>query len=405
MPPSFIPDTASMVPALILGNGLTALGVLRTLRRAGIPAFLYDASPGFEAQSRWYRAAPLLRSPERTNHLPDLLSALALERAVLLPCSDNWAAQVSNCPLEYRERFPASIAPPEAMELLVDKARLAECLVRLGIPHPVTVLLNGPDTLATLPSEVLDGAFLKPHDSQKFFGRFGVKGMQVSSREDATNALARIREAGLQVLLQQYIPGPGSLHYFVDGFIDRQGTMNGVLARRRLRMYPLDFGNSSFVVTVPPEEAAEAIASLRVLLDDLKFRGIFSAEFKRDPRDGTFRLIEVNARSWWYVEFTARCGVDVCTMAHRDALGAPVPVVQSYVTGARLVYPYYDFFACRSAPHPEDVSIPRGFRALIGAQQPLFNWSDPWPAVQEFGVVVRRMARGVSSLSSSVRST
>jgi D-aspartate ligase len=384
-----------MIPALVLGNGLSALGVARTLRRAGIPAYLHDANPGIEVGSRWYRPAPLCHSPPRANHLADLLSALALDRAVLLPCSDDWARQVSACPDEFRDRFPASIASPETMDILVDKAQLAHHLDRLGVPHPVTVLLDGPEGLALLPSRVFEGAFLKPHDSQRFFARFGVKGMQVASREDAVERLTRIQEAGLKVLLQQYVPGPGSLHYFVDGFMDRNGSMTGVLARRRLRMYPLDFGNSSFVVTVPPEEAADAIESLRTLLGDLGFRGIFSAEFKRDPRDGLFRLIEVNARAWWYVEFTARSGVDVCTMAYRDALEEPVPVASAYRVGARLVYPYYDFFACREDPDRGDPSIPRGYRAWIGAQQPLFNWSDPWPALREFGALTRRISRGV----------
>ena len=55
------------------------------------------------------------------------------------------------------------------------------------------------------------------------------------------------------------------------------------------------------------------------------YRGIFSAEFKRDPRDGLFKLLEVNARPWWFVDFAVRCGVDVCRMAYDDALGREVP--------------------------------------------------------------------------------
>jgi len=47
---------------------------------------------------------------------------------------------------------------------------------------------------------------------------------------------------------------------------------------------------------------------------------VFSAEFKFDERDGLFKILEVNARPWWYVDFAARCGVDVCRMAYRDAL-------------------------------------------------------------------------------------
>ncbi len=89
-------------------------------------------------------------------------------------------------------------------------------------------------------------------------------------------------------------------------------------------MFPLDFGNSTCMVSVAADEVAPAVASVERLLAHVGYRGIFSAEFKYDERDGLFKILEVNARPWWYVEFTARCGVDVCTLAYRDALGEAV---------------------------------------------------------------------------------
>ena len=35
-----------------------------------------------------------------------------------------------------------------------------------------------------------------------------------------------------------------------------------------------------------------------------------------------FKILEINARPWWYVELASRCGVDVCTMSYRDAFGS-----------------------------------------------------------------------------------
>jgi len=60
---------------------------------------------------------------------------------------------------------------------------------------------------------------------------------------------------------------------------------------------------------------------------------VFSAEFKFDERDGLFKLLEVNARPWWYVDFADRCGVDVCGMAFRDALGEEIEPVTGYKLG------------------------------------------------------------------------
>ena len=77
---------------------------------------------------------------------------------------------------------------------------------------------------------------------------------------------------------------------------------------------------------------------MRELLQELDYRGIFSAEFKRDARDGQYRILEVNTRAWTYVEFAARCGVNVCEMAYQDALGLPVSrAPENYPSGAGCV--------------------------------------------------------------------
>jgi D-aspartate ligase len=145
---------------------------------------------------------------------------------------------------------------------------------------------------------------------------------------------------------------------------------------------------------VPVEETGDASATLKTLLADIGYRGIFSAEFKRDPRDGVFNLIEVNARPWWYVEFAARCGVNVCKLAIRDALGQPVETISEYEVGRRCVYPYYDWHAARAEHSAGRLGLPGWARSWLGAYQPVFRWSDPLPAVGEVAVLIgKRLAK------------
>jgi D-aspartate ligase len=391
-----------MTPVIVLGTGLTSLGVLRILRRARIPAFVFGWPVGVEQQSRWNRPVPLSRPlPASCQDLRQLLSAIELPAAVLMPCSDHWALQVAEMPEAFRERFRASIAPAAAIRKLVDKAPFSQLLLEAGVPHPLTRLLSSPADLNDVPDDVLEGAFLKPHDSQEFFARFGVKAFRIQSRAEGLERMAQAERAGLAVLLQQYIPGPGSLHYFVDGFVDASGRLRAAFTRRRLRMHPADFGNSSCMVSVPREEMGQAIEAATRALSRLGFRGIFSAEFKQDPRDGVFKLLEVNARPWWYIEFAERCGVDFCRLAYDDALGLPLNDVVGHQVGARMVYPYYDYFACRDARRAKELSLGQWARSWIGAQQPMFNWSDPMPALAELWKVGRQSTgkalRGVAA--------
>lgn len=289
-----------------------------------------------------------------------------------------------------------SIASTSTLETLVDKGRFAKVLERLDIPRPRTWLLENGQLPDALPDNIFSNVFLKPIDSQSFIRHFGVKAQRVSSKHEASRELERINRAGFSVLLQEYVPGPATSHFFIDGFVDRHHQVKALFARQRLRMHPLDFGNSSCMVSVPIEQVQVAAQSLRHLLNDIEFRGIFSAEFKFDERDGEFKIIEVNARPWWYIEFATRCGVNVCEMAYLDALGEDVAEVDTYRVGASLVYARTDYFACRDRVLNGEMSVVSCLLEWLRSWRPVFRWQDPWPAiVGSSRFVLRQLGRPI----------
>lgn len=377
-------DPGSSPPALALGAGITLLGVVRTLGRRHVTTLTLADERSPARSSRWFRPAPGVDAGESGGRtLEDYLAATPLERAVLLPCSDEWSRQVAALDPALARRFPASAASPDLQDTLVDKARFARLLRERGAPHPRTVILSEGAGLEDLEETSLADCFLKPRDSQAFFRRFGVKAFRPGSREALEQRLEELTAEGFGMIVQEYVPGPASNHYFVDGFLDRTGQVRARLVRRRLRMYPTDFGNSSYMRTVPAEEAGSAVETIEGLLTAVGFRGIYSAEFKRDERDGVFRLLEVNARPWWYVEFAARCGVDVVWMAYLDALERPVPNQLEYELDRALVFPRYDLFACIEGLRAGELTWSACLRSWVGGDRPIFSWDDPLPALRE----------------------
>jgi D-aspartate ligase len=370
------------IPAIILGSGITPLGVLRILRRAGIPYYIAQAGDPFLRRSRWYRPLPGRDLQRKGETVEAWLDRLPFERAVLMPSSDRWITRIAELGPQYRDRFPASLSEPQVLRHLVDKGAFARSVKELGIPHPYSKTVLTHEDLIDIPERVFDAAILKPRDSQSFQEKFATKAFHVRGRDEVVERLKVIRAEGLDAIVQEYIPGPAKHHYFVDGFVDRNGRVCGLLVRERLRMYPADFGNSTFMISVEPAAAAPAVKSIERLLTTIGYRGIFSAEFKLDARDDIFKILEVNARPWWYVDFAARCGVDVCSMAYSDALDRDVPSVGTYQVGRRLVYPYTDFFACLAMRRRGELSLWSWVRSWCGATQPVFQWSDPLPAAR-----------------------
>ena len=72
--------------------------------------------------------------------------------------------------------------------------------------------------------------------------------------------------------------------------------------------------------------------SLR-LLSATGYKGLGGVEFKKDPRDECYKLIEFNTRLGLWDCFGMRCGVDIPYIAYCDALEQPVTPQRTYREG------------------------------------------------------------------------
>jgi predicted ATP-grasp superfamily ATP-dependent carboligase len=135
------------------------------------------------------------------------------------------------------------------------------------------------------------------------------------------------------------------------------------------------------------------VAYADALLRTSGFDGITQIEFKRDPRDGSFRLIEINLRSWQWHSLARRCRVDLVGLCYRSACGEPVARI---VTGPRHDGKRW----VAAVPH---LKAGFGGRESIGSivkplagliEEPVFSIRDPKPgAVQVAGLVVGPVKR------------
>jgi D-aspartate ligase len=377
-------------PALVFGEGVTGLAVLRSLGRNRVPAYVAGRRVEIVGSSRWFRPAPGEPLDETSDPGPvaRYLRELSFPRAVPIPCNDEWALAIASLPGDLAESFPAPVAPPEVIRLLVDKGLFAETTARLGVPTPRTIQVSKADDLEALDEPELRSFFVKPRQSQPFSERFGVKALRLTTRAQAAEVLDAV--AGHEVLLQEFIPGPPTGHVFLDGYVDRTGAMRACLARRRLRLHPPDFGNSTMSVTIRMSEAEQALESLRRLFDGIGYSGLFDAEFVHDERDVRFKILEVNARPWWQLELAGASGLDLALMAYRDALGLPLPEAGRYRVGRTWVHPLPDLRAWWAARKSGDVLGGSPLRSWFRGANALFSWDDPKPVAEEVARLARR---------------
>jgi len=378
---STTPRDGQQLPVLIFGPHIAALGVLRRLTARGIRCYVVDQTDDIIVRSRWYRPAErtMPETPD-SDVLATYLSALRVKRAVLIPCSDNWTLAASGLPEELRERFPMSLPPRDVIQQFVDKERFSKLTDRLAIPRPRTVRLPQPEDLAQLSDAELENAFLKPTDPQLHRKHFGTKGTFVHSRKEAERVLRAGAAVGVSFIFQEWISGDMGSTVLVDGFVDREGTVAGMVVRRRLRVAPPMVGNTVSSVSIPLDEARPATDGLRRILAETGFRGAFNVEFKFDVRDGLFKVIELNPRPAWYIATIANLGLDIPWSIYRDAQGLDVEHARPYSAGRYGLYEFRDAVAIggylRRLRRPDGAVIGPWLRG----DRTVFWWRDPLPA-------------------------
>jgi len=375
-------DKRAFYPALLLGSTYTVLATARALGRFGVPVYCPADSLGYIASSRRIQkhSPELLSLPEFTS-LRAYLEKSSLPHAVLIPCSDHWVREIASLPEDLKARFPSSSPSTEVISILLNKARLATFLQEHHFPAPLTLVLHSEEDISRWPEDRFENAFLKPCDSQRFHALYKRKAFRVHSRPEAETLFRMTTEQGIAMVLQEYLPGPASRHYFIDGFVDRHAAVRALFARHRLRMYPPDFGDSTYLRSIPLSDLDGTAERLCELLSALRYRGIFSAEFDHDLRDGQFKLLEINARPWWMLSSATDCGVNVAIQAYRDALGLPVETVNSYRMGVGWVNLGNDARAAWPLIRSRSLSFGALIWSWLTSRKAIFRWSDPLPSL------------------------
>ena len=101
-----------------------------------------------------------------------------------------------------------------------------------------------------------------------------------------------------QIMIQDIIPGP-SENLYSACFMYSKDRAHVQLVCRRKRQHPIHFGNATtFAETVKNEELIEISEKI---LREVEYEGVCEVEYKYDNRDGKYKFLEINTRTWkWH---------------------------------------------------------------------------------------------------------
>jgi D-aspartate ligase len=365
-------------PALALDcsyvNGLSAI---RQLARSAVPVVALDHRR--QALGLRSRLAVPVVCPDPAADRPGFDTVLAeiVEavggRAVAFPTHDEHLVAVNRLALP---GLLLPFGPPALIDSIQSKRFQYEAAERVGVALPLTFHPRSEAEARDAAEQMRYPAVMKPALGAEFKRLHNRPLMEA----DTPEALIEAYRAGapFEPMLQERIPGGDDCLWTVGSHLAADGTALGVFCGRKLLQAPAGVGTCRVGEARWDEVAVDGALAL---LRELGFHGTSQVEYKRDPRDGSLRLMEVNARLWQWHSLAAACGVPLVTMAYRDALGEDVqPATSRGNDGRRWVALVRHLRESRREK--------AGLRAALQPlrppfDEPVFSLTDPMPAIHQ----------------------
>jgi len=252
------------------------------------------------------------------------------EKAVLYPLSDEHVYLFSR----YRDKlnkYFSYVMPEHALvERLITKDGLYSIVCKHSIPAPRTFFVYNEKSFNSVSEELIYPAIIKPEESAFWHseeaGRLLRKGLFAGRPkvvycrdwQELRVAFNQIALIDPRVVIQEVIPGEDKNLIYTAFYCNSQSEVLGYFSGRKYRVIPKGFGSASYVKSYDDPELKEVVIKF---LKDINYQGLGGIEFKRDSRDGIYKIIEFNPRFGMWDGLSAYCGVNLPEIAYRDALG------------------------------------------------------------------------------------
>ena len=394
-----------MLPSRPLACVLGDMDLVRPLGIAGISCAV-AAQPGAPPRFSRYTSAvidwanPWEDADALVQNLLDFGRAQS-EPPVLYYESDGDLLLVSRYRKELGEVFRFILPEPTLVEDLVDKGRFQELANRLRLPVPAARRLHPNNAFEVEELDLRYPIVIKPLTRRPELWRAVApegKALRINGAAELIRLWPKLAAAGVEVMAQQLIDGPETRIESYHVYVDREGEIVGEFTGRKIRTYPLEFGESTALVTT---NAADVLSLGRELVDRIGLRGVAKFDFKR-AADGTLLLLEVNPRFNLWHHLGALAGVNLPALVFRDLTGQPrwsATVARADLTWCRV---WQDVQAARALRLPLRTWLAWVLRCDA---KRLLAWDDPKPFVfaglLRLGHAVRSKIRSRASLRAS----
>jgi D-aspartate ligase len=372
---------------VVIGGDYQGLGIVRSLGRKNIPVCVIDDEISIARYSKYTThsvGVSSLRDERKTIDLIlDTGRRLGLQGWVIYPTRDETVAALARYRSELINDFRVPTPDWDTTQWVWDKRNTYRLANELGIPTPRTWYPRKVEDLDVIGAE--PPFVVKPAIKEHFIYATKAKAWRANDRSELRTrfeqAAAQVEDG--EVMVQELIPGDGQKQFAYCAFY-KDGRSIGSMTVRRTRQHPPEFGRASTFVETVDLPVLEELSDR--FLQRIGYYGLVELEYKLDVRDGQYKLLDVNGRTWGYHTLGFGAGVDFPSMLFADQLGELVDPCRAR-TGARWIRLLTDL----PTGLVEIIRNHQTFRAYFSTlkQRPaesVFSREDPLPGLVELAL-------------------
>jgi len=379
-----------------------ALAVVRALGRAGHSVFVAGprsasrlARQGVATWSRYsakklYYTDPAHDAEQYASDIVEILQSESID--VLCPIGIKEVLATLRSEDTIRPLVAIPFGSYEAVSEANDKSHVMRAAAEAGVPTPQTEHVEGieglralqvdsPTVVKTCIGAASQGVWMVPDPE-----RWPQTLTQISEKLEKTEAAERLYLDAERFVVQELIPG--RVHDVC--LLADHGEVKALLTQERIKTVSLSGGAGLMNVTTREPEIAEYA---RRLVRHLQYHGLAQVEFIRDSRDGSYRLLEINAKYWGTLALSVAAGIDFPGLAVQLAIGRPVPESFDYRVPLTYRWRFPGEVIAWFKQRKEGASLRSILAPPPGPVRSDWRWSDPLPSVHQVLTTAWKLAR------------
>ncbi|MEA2843942.1 MAG: hypothetical protein QOJ69_1613, partial [Actinomycetota bacterium] len=304
------------------------VAAIRTLGRLGVPVYAITVDRATPAALSHYLRGRFVWPTTGDEDLEALAEGLLdigdrlKGRVIALPTDDEAAVLLAEHAGRLGQRFEMPDVPPALPRALADKHTLHQLCATHGIASPASHRPESVDDLLEASARIGYPVVLKNSEAWARLRQPAVSSTTVVGSEREMRSLTAAWTTMPHVLVQELLPGDaGSVDWIADVYCGPATDL--VFTGVKVRSWPPGAGTMTRGFARANGELAEMT---RTFCRAVGFRGLGDLDWRLDPADGRYRLLDFNPRvGAQFRLFETGSGVDVVRAMHLDLTGRPIP--------------------------------------------------------------------------------